>query len=49
MVPGLFSESPMRNISAPRNGGSHMKNSNSLKMNLIAAEREEYEDLTGVN
>ena len=26
-----------------------MKNSNSLKMNLIAAEREEYEDLTGVN
>ena len=49
MVPGLFSESPLRNASVPERKaaekGGHMKSTKSLQMNLVAAEQAEYEDL----
>ena len=45
MVPGLFSESPLRNAqSVPRNG-KEPKLTSQLKMNLIAAQQAEYEDV----
>ena len=50
MVPGLFSESPLRGVSVPpRNAqkSGYMENSNSLKMNLIAAQKAEYDEMTG--
>ena len=51
MVPGLFSESPLRNAasSVPRNGrpAQTKPNNQTVRLNLIAAEKAEYEDVMG--